>query len=375
MSSRWAWVMSVALHLGLGVWLSTRRVPPPEPTRAPFSLEAVTVEVELEPEPPAPEPRTPEPLEPQRKKKKARAEAASPSEPTGVKDLVDDRPTADRPADDAPRAVGIVSLVPSTVNLPDGVAVERPRGETLRPDDPRFSKAFQDAQAKARVTARVDAFAEDVLADARATRGLPHPYFTAVAATARASLAKQARQEGFKPSAAAAAQAYARKVNEATSSYGATGTAETGPIGQAPRLSEKLTQPDQAPMRALAQATELMQDFTSGTPLRSLTLEMIQTKDDQPPELRVVKSSGDPRFDDFVLRSWLQAMRDATHPPPDAFRKPTLRTVWEVEGWLKSKDDLSSMLPGLMGVPTGQLVQLASGDAKFDFHAKLLRAY
>jgi hypothetical protein len=366
-----ALVLSVLVHLGLGVW-AVGRAGRPLPTPAPRALQ---LEFEVEApatRPPRLEPPTPAPALRPRPQSVPTAPSASTAPAVRASERPASSSVAPSAAADMPRVVDLLPAHASAQGLP---VAERPRGETLRPDDPRFSQTTLDAQAKARVTERVDGFAEDELATARAQRGLPHPYFTTVGERARAGLGKLAREEGLKPTAERTAFALGERYGDAASRYGATGDPGLGPPGQAPRLSELLNQPEQLGPRALAQAAETIADLSQGKPLLSLTLEVSVTKTQLTTMLHITRGSGDSRFDAFVLRSWLTATADAGPPPPEAFRTATLRSLWAVEGWQRIKPNAAlDNFPGVMGVSLAKVAALARGDG-YDFHARLLRVY
>jgi hypothetical protein len=294
--------------------------------------------------------------------------------PVATEAPTDSAPASDAPRDDTPK---LTVLTPSTVS--GTFEVEPSRGETIHPDDPRFDPDVIAAKEKQRVKARVDGWAEDTLADARATRGLPHPYLMALGAAGRAGLGKRAAEVGLRASPALAARVLSDRLQSATESYGKGGDPNLGPPGQAPRLSERLTQPDQQALRALAQATETFNDLTHNKPLLTLTLEFRQSRTSNQTKTTIIKASIDPAFDAFVLEAWPLSIAAAGPPPPDAFRTSELRSIWEIEGWpgATAADKVMSYLPegGVMGVPLTRLIPAATGGFGYEFHAKLLRVY
>lgn len=255
-----------------------------------------------------------------------------------------------------------VAVVPSAAN-----------GETVYPNDPRFSKAVLDEEARVRVKARVDDFAQDVLASARAERGLPHLYFTELREAVRAGLGAQARAEGLRPNRDTAQEALAARYEESRSSYAKTGDPGLGQPELVPRPSERFTQPEQGPLRALAQEKETFEDLTNGKPLRAMTIEVRQPKGPGAAELKVLVSSGDALFDAFVLRSWPAAMVQLKPPPDDVSSAEAARSIWAIEAWQRTRPN-DEYLPSFMGFPMSRLASLAR-DEGYDFHVRLLRAY
>jgi hypothetical protein len=382
-----ALLLSLVLHVLLGVWMVTRPTPfPAPPPERPLQVTFETVTAPPPPAPPKPvepEPAPKKPLEPVRPAAKLATREPPPSAAQEAPSApVDDVPRAEGPRAEAPTAAPGPApiLFPSQLGVAENGTFEVAprRGETVRPDDPRFSKEVLNAQAEQRVKARVTDWAEDTLAEARAQRGLPHPYFSGVRDAARAGLDKLAAQKGVRASFAQAAGAMAGRYLEGASSYGKGGDPNLGPPGQAPQLSEKLNQPEQQAMRGLAQATETFNALSHGKPLLSLTLELRQSKDKKT-RTAVLKGSSDPAFDAFVLEAWPTAISAAGPPPEDAFRSDELRSIWEIEGWPGSTklDKALTYLPdpGVLGIPLTKVIPGAVGGYSYEFRARLLRVY
>ena len=285
---------------------------------------------------------------------------------------------SDQPKQDSPRAP--IALFPPDLPLSSRgeMPVEPQRGETIHPDDPRFDKDVILAKEKARVTARVQGFAEDVIAEARAEGGLPHPYLVTLGEAGRNGLTKMAAEKGVRASPELAGKVLGARVQSAVESYGKGGDPNLGKPGREPLLSEKFTQPDQNAMKALAQSTEFWDQITHGKPLLTLTLELRQTKDNGV-KTTILKASVDPSFDKFVLEAWPQSIAKAGPPPPDAFHSNELRSIWEIEGWPAKTafDKAMTYLPetGVMGVPLTKLIPGATKGFGYEFRAKLLRVY
>ena len=170
----------------------------------------------------------------------------------------------------------------------------------------------------------------------------------------------------------------AQRYQSAVESYGKGGDPKVATPGQAPRLSEKFTQPEQNAMRALAQGTEFFDDITHGKPLLTLTLELRQSKTIGD-KTTIIKASIDPSFDAFVLDAWPLSIAKAGPPPDDAYRTSELRSIWEIEGWpaKTSFDKAMTYLPeaGVMGVPLTKLIPGATNGFGYEFRARLLRVY
>lgn len=372
-SSRLALVVSLLLHALFGLWMVLHPREHAEPNRpgeiwfenAPPAKPVKTVK-----KPPGPE-------------VKASPKVASTERPQRAPEPVAASPTpvrSDAPRSDVPRSAPVPNLFPPQIALSERgtFPVEPSRGETVHPDDPRFSPEVIAAQEERRVKGRVDSWTGDELAEARAQRGLPHPYLTRLGATARAGLDKLARARGLHAPAGLQARALADRYNDSAASYAKTGDPGLGPPGQAPRPSEAMTQPEMAGMRALAQATETFNDLSHGKPLLTLTLEFRQTKDNHS-KTAVLKASIDPAFDAFVLEAWPLSVAAAGAPPPDAFHASELRSIWEVEGWPGKTplDKTLSYLPtaGVMGVPLTQVIPGMVNGVGYEFRARLLRVY
>ena len=366
--------MSLLLHVLLGAWMvvSTPARPPPQPVRP--------GEIWFEDPPPAPPPEAQKDPEPAAKTAPAKTAVRRPT--PAPKTTGSDAPTApvtsDVPRADAPRARP--SLVPSqlTLNPSSNFPVEPSRGETIHPDDPRFDPDVIAAKEKQRVKARVDGWAEDGLAEARAQNGLPHPYLMALRDAGRTGLTKLAAERGVRASPALAAKVLSQRYTSATESYGKGGNPDLGPPGQAPRLSERLILPEQQAMRGLAQATETFNDLSHGKPLLTLTLEFRQSKTTDT-RTTIIKGSIDPSFDAFVLEAWPLSIAKAGPPPDDAYRTSELRSIWEIEGWPGATplDKTMTYLPeaGVMGIPITRILPAATGGLSYEFRARLLRVY
>ena len=382
-------LVSLVLHALVGGWLFLR-TGSERPAAASPPLEVrlwMSADTPRQAPRPAPGPRAPIP---QRAKVAAHRElhAVSPPPPAAAPEegAAGEADSSAGSASDVPCAPRI-SLFPQLSLAPGGDFAALPsRGHTVYPDDPSLSPEALRAEEEHRVGARVGGWTEDTLAEARAQRGLPHPYFSGVGEAARAGLEREARAQKVGATLIQAAAAFGQRYAEAVESYGKGGNPDLGPPGIAPRLSERTAErfgnePGAMPLRALVQATELQSDLRHGRPLISLTLELRQSKDRKTQTAAVLQGSSDPKFDAFVLGAWPKAIEEAGPPPVDAFHGQELRSVWAVEGWLGLPRKLDKVLsylptPGVYGLPLDAALPAVSGEGyHYEFRARLLRVY
>ena len=227
---------------------------------------------------------------------------------------------------------------------------------------------------------------DDTLAEARAQTGLPHPYFVGLRDALEGALGQSdggsPRQLGITSPLQALAKSYSKAVEQ----YAKTGNPGLPPPGESPTQSERLqerwgSEPDALLLRAQVQAAETQESLEHRGPLLALKLELLQGREGQLLRAAVVESSGNNLFDAFVLRVGPEALGRLAAPPLDAYRGETLRSVWEVNGWLRQSNSAGrtlahSLAPSLMGVSTGPLVDgLSAGKMRFEYRARLLRVY
>lgn len=257
---------------------------------------------------------------------------------------------------------------------------EPSRGRTLRPGDPELSDEVQRLEAEKRVTERVQGWTNDKLAEARAEGG-GHPYFGEVGSALRSALQ---HAEGGRPAQLGVAGELERMVQrygDAASDFAKTGNPGFPPPGQAPTQNEKqkeLFGSDGQLVQALSQAAQLAQDLQTGKPLLTLTFELRQGGDGHYRDGNILKGSGNPRFDAFVMRVVPGAMAQLGPPPDLVLRgRDEVRSVWRIDGW-PAYSTLENTLPamGVQGLPIdGARKQLRHEALEFDFRAHLLRAY
>ena len=198
------------------------------------------------------------------------------------------------------------------------------------------------AEELARVTERVQSFAEDDLATLRVEYRLVHPGLRKPAP--HLCLAKQMENAPLfdvEGTGKRIAQEYLRQAQ----SYGATGSTSgrskaKGPIGrEPPSASQRLEaiskgNPAHDSMRAFLQAGESLQQLAQPAPDLVIVLELQQTPDGQLRSVQVVERSGNKAFDAYVLEAVPPALAKLTPPPSEALaRHPeVIRTLWAVEG-------------------------------------------
>jgi hypothetical protein len=262
--------------------------------------------------------------------------------------------------------------------LPEG----SPGGRTIHPDDPSLSpEALREAE-RVRVGRRVQTFAEDELAEARAQRGLPHPYLSKMRSALMAQLGRKGAVTPQELGVGNAMQSFAKNYQDAASQYARTGNPGFTPPSSAPTQSEVLDRlfrniPEALPLRMQVQARETMANLENAGPLFTLKLEVVQAADGTLLTLNLIESSGSPSFDAYVLKESPTAIRAAGVPPADALRKDSLRSIWAVEGWFRPKDStLDAALPALQGVPIAMMLRyLDPARLQVSFRARLLRVY
>ncbi|MBF5042382.1 hypothetical protein FGE12_08220 [Aggregicoccus sp. 17bor-14] len=306
----------------------------------------------------------------------AEASAPHPAEPPAPAPL----------ASDAPRAPRALDLLPHAPQAPLA-AGDAPRsgGRTLRPGDPTPSLEAQRAEEAARVQARLQGFGDEAFSIARARGGLPHPYLVQVREALQAGLTAAAPASpealGYGKGLAPALQQFNQNYRAAAEEYGRTGTpglaAPSGPT-QGEKVAQLLPAPESTALRALIQITETRDAVMARAPLLALTLQLTQGRDGTLLDAAVVESSGNRLFDSLVLKVAPEALGRAGAPPPEAFRREQLRSLWRVEGRLvlsqEARESLASLLPGFNGLPTQELLQHLRGQAPtLSYGARLLR--
>jgi outer membrane biosynthesis protein TonB len=420
----WAGLISLLLHAALLALLWEQapvRPPSPPPATPPLVVEILTPPAEP-PAPPPPAPSPPPPARPQPPRTRPRPTPPPEPKPAEPAPSAPESPPPDalpplegdaaeaeaaRPAlpADAPLTTEVEkpSLLPPMPeegwSLP--APAEKPRGRTIRPDDPSLSPEVLAAEERARVTARVQTFAEDDLATLRVENGLVHPYFSEV----RAALERQlegaplfdTKGGGMKGTAQRLARSYLKQAEQ----YGATGTlgGPKGPHGrEPPTASERLAaiskgNPAHDSMRAFLQAGESVQQLAEPPPELVIILELRQTPEGQLRDVKVVEPSGNKAFDAYVLERVPPALARLAPPPEQAqgVREDGIRTLWAVEGrvvYLRKLEELEGqdawyiasaaglgVLAGRFEETTGEVYVIDLRNPKFVVRPRLLRVW
>jgi outer membrane biosynthesis protein TonB len=441
----WAGLISLLLHAALLAWLWERA--PARPVSPPPMVPALAVEIislpPKPPPPPAPEPpparprpRTPAPppaplpsepaplLKPPSEEpapEAPEASAAAAPEVPPAPEPAEDPPPAEAPspatpaepstppsppAEDAPLVEARPSLLPPIPeegwSLPTPAEPEAPRGRTLRPDDPSLSPEVLRAEEHARVSERVQTFAEDDLARLRVENGLVHPYFSQL----RASLEKQMEDaplfEAYGTTGQKLTNAYQRAIRnymKQAERYGGSGTTGRAPTDRSPpTASERLEaisrgNPAHDRMRAFLAAGEAVQELAESSPELIVIVEMQQALDGQLSSVKVVEPSGNKAFDKYVLEAVPPALVRLTPPPPEAIGRRTqgIRTLWAIEGrvmYLKRLSELKGedawyvasaaglgVLAGRFEETTGDIYVIDLRNPSFEVRPRLLRLW
>jgi hypothetical protein len=255
------------------------------------------------------------------------------------------------------------SLIPKPQSISHGVTMHR--------EDLRDLNVSVDDSLHAQVA--VHSMVTDDIASARARTGLPKPgvqWWTDALGSALNQF------DGGTPAELGVKDGnvvYRRSYLKAAAAYGATGNPGFR-VGAAPLQSETLARLD-APLelRTLAQAVET-QAFLAATiePLLMLTLEVNDRDGDH--EVKILNSSGNTRFDQFVLHA-VEFTNEQKRDDQDA------RAVWQIEGWFEAPeteaDKVLAHLPNAVFVaPIVKLfTQTSTANARFRYRTRLIRSY
>ncbi|HYI00703.1 TonB C-terminal domain-containing protein [Hyalangium sp.] len=413
----WAGLLSVLLHAAILALLWEHE--PVRPVSAPPEPPPLVVEVISEP-PKPPKPPAPTPASPPAPQPPARPPEPTPKPAPDSAPAIAPEPAAARAPDRDPEPGSASPEAPAPTPLPEDTPLaeetrrpsllpptpeggwsvpgtaEAPRGRTLLPGDPSLSPEVLKAEERARVSARVQAFAEDDLATLRVENGLVHPYFSEL----RASLEKQMEHPPMfdvKSTGKRLAENYLKQAE----SYGATGTTHKnpGPIGREPPTAlerlEALSKgnPAHDSMRAFLQAGEAMQQLAEPSPDLVIVLELQQAPDGQLRSVQVVERSANKAFDKYVLEAVPPALAKLTPPPEQALgvHPEGIRTLWAVEGrvvYLRKLSELEGqdawyvasaaglgVLSGRFDETTGDVYVIDIRNPKFVCRSRLLRVW
>ncbi|QRK09921.1 hypothetical protein JQX13_07405 [Archangium violaceum] len=381
-------LVSVLLHLLLGVWLWLEVEPvPPAPALTRAEPEPLSVELEfIEARPSVAEvPKPPPAKGPKRTRPATRAErprAAPVKEPS-------DPPLAGTAEADVPRAP---VLVPSWMTAPPSegsvaVGPAESRGRTLRPGDPELRPESPEEESE-RLTARVQNWLDDDMAEGRA-RGIGgHPYLEEARDSLEGALA---RADGGTPAQLGIHNPLAgllKNYTEAAEEYGRTGGPGYSPPSRTPLHSEKLNSlfrdDPEAVLRMIgpAQARETLEALESRGALLTVKLELRHSRSGSLLGARLEQGSGNRLFDAFVLKVVPASLGELKPPPPEVIRdEEELRTRWLVEGWHHppgrlTKAIASSMTSGLLMIPLDLLLEpKLLEQSTFEYRARLIGVY
>ncbi|MCY1039686.1 ferrichrome ABC transporter substrate-binding protein [Corallococcus sp. bb12-1] len=359
-------VVSVLLHAALFAALS--RIPPPARRPAvagPIEWEVVPPEERPVPPPPA------QPLAPTREKPPRRVERPRPVAPSTPNEAPPQRaerpsspaeapaPSAQRPsppqeaparhaerpsgpsepeasaappplARDVPRASPSPDLEPPGL-LGGGLLKGPPStGRTLRNSGEAPDREALVAREAEEVGKRVDGWAQDAAATARASGGVVHPYF----AKLQKGFAKQLVDPPA-PDLKVLASRMKREQLDAIQRFGKTGT----PLVAEPRdLRLETRNRMQAAVEAGRAANMYMVDVTAPVLALAAVVEVRQARDGKLLDLKVLEGSGDPKFDVWAVAQLKEALAVAD-PPQEGTRGAGIHddgmaSRWRLEEYL-----------------------------------------
>ncbi|ATB45308.1 TonB C-terminal domain-containing protein [Corallococcus macrosporus] len=343
-------LVSGLLHAALFAALSGSG-PEARPRRR-VSPGAVEMEVVYQDAPPPPEPPAPESVPPpsnaapRTSSKQAapprHAERPRPApEPLDTPERLESPPPGGTPPGTSPPALAqdLPRDVPppqSRLNLePRGLLGGGPlrsgppsTGRTLRPGEGPDPKALAAQQAE-EARERVDGWAQDAAATARASSGATHPYF----AKLREGFAKQLVNPP-PPDLKVLGARMKREQVDAIARFGKTGS----PIISEPR-DHRLEQRNrmQAAVEAGRAANMYMVDVTTPVLALKAIVEVWQARDGKLLDLKVLEGSGDPRFDTWAVSQLRDALASAEAPAPGGglgIRDDGMRSRWRLEEYL-----------------------------------------
>lgn len=393
-----ALIASVLLHLVVALWLwraESGAVPGPglrpeaeKPSLVELEFTDVTPVAKPPPEAPAAGPAsTPRPApRPVRKPKPTEPVAERPLDSQPTEPQQEALPAPEAGEQDAPRKLVLVPSWPG--GMPGtGTPVGEPesRGRTLYPGDPSLEPESTD-EASERLSARVQTWADDGAAQVRAGGVGTHPYFAQVRGSLEGALAKteggSARQLGIKNPVAGVLKNYTKAAEE----YARTGNPGGGPLPPAPTHSEQLAErfkdePAAERLRMWVQGRETLDALNNRGALLTVILDVHQSRSGELLEAKLAEPSGNPKFDAFVLRVVPGVLGTLPPPPQEALRgRDSLRTQWQVEGWLHTSKELlalaNSLASGQLTLPLDLLLEPDRPEnARFEYRARLLKVY
>ena len=331
-------LVSGLLHAALFAWLS--QSPPASSRRRPLP-EAIELEIvtrDARPTPAVPEPRVaPAPAKPSRRAERPRP--ASPTAPVAppVPGTQPEAPAlsaeAPPPARDVPLATAPTTpeldLAPRGL-LGGGLLRGPPStGRTLRnvPGEAVDPKALAARQAE-EARQRVDGWARDAVATARASGGAVHPYFVKLRKGFEAELV-----DPPPPDAKVVASRLKREQAEAQARFGRTGS-PTVPGPRDVRLESRNRM--QAAVEAGRAANMYMVDVTAPVLALAAIVEVRQARDGKLLDLKVLEGSGDPKFDTWAVSQLREALAQADAPASEGagIHADGMSSRWRLEEFL-----------------------------------------
>jgi hypothetical protein len=391
-----ALIASVLLHLAVAAWLWLSE-PWASPGLVPEGAGPSLVELEFTEVPPASEPPPKAPAaasasasrpapRPVHKQKPAAPVVELPSQAEPAQPLEEARPGPGAGEQDTPRKLVLVPSWPGgALGMGEPTVQPESRGRTLHPGDPALEPE-STAEASERLSARVQDWADDGAAGVRAGGIGKHPYFDQVRDSMEGVLASteggDARQLGIQNPIAGILKNYTQAAEE----YGRTGNPGGAPPPPTPLQSEELAErfkdePSARRLRLMVQARETLEALNERGALLTVTLELRQARSGELLDAKLTEPSGNARFDAFVLRVVPGALGTLTPPPDEALRgRDSLRTQWQVEGWLRTPKELiaaaSSLGSGQLVLPLDLLLQPEESESpRFEYRARLLKVY
>lgn len=239
-----------------------------------------------------------------------------------------ERAAAERAAAERRAAADRPILVPGNL-LGDGLTGKPPStGRTVHntgePPDP---KAIARQQAEA-AREKVDGWARDTLAEARAESGAPDPYF--------AKLQKDFSKKLVNPpppDLKVLASRMKREQVEAIQRFGKTGSPYT-PKERDHRLEQRNR--FQAAVEAGRAANMFMVDVTEPILALAAVVEVRQARDGKVLGLEVIEGSGDPKFDEWAVSQLREALAQADAPEDSGvgIHDDGMRSRWRLKEFL-----------------------------------------
>ncbi|WP_426756943.1 ferrichrome ABC transporter substrate-binding protein [Myxococcus sp. Y35] len=203
-------------------------------------------------------------------------------------------------------------------------------GRTIRnvPGEAPDPKALAAREAEV-VRERVDGWAQDSAAAARASSGATHPYF----AKLREGFAKKLLNPP-PPDLKVLGARMKREQVDAIGRFGKTGS----PIVAEPR-DHRLEQRNrmQAAVEAGRAANMYMVDVTTPVLALAAIVEVWQARDGKLLDLKVLEGSGDPKFDSWAVSQLREALASAEAPKAGGglgIRDDGMRSRWRLEEYL-----------------------------------------